>query len=299
MNKNILITGGTGLVGSKLTKVLIDKGYNVGILSRKKTANANVKCFFWDYTKNEIDINAIKFADVIVNLVGENISNKKWTKEQKLKIIQSRVKSVELLKSKFIELNKKDFDFISASAIGYYGTFTSDKLFYEDDDAGKDFLSDVVKKWENAVDELIPFANRVLKFRIGVVLSSNGGALPKMLNVTKKGIGSALGQGNQYMPWISLDDLVRLFVYSIENIQLKGVYNAVSPIHITNKEFMQVLAKSLQKPFFMPNVPEFVLKAMYGKMSSLLLYGSRVSSGKLVKTGFIFKDDLNAVLSKL
>lgn len=299
MNKNILITGGTGLVGSKLTEKLIEKGYNVGILSRKKIPDSNIKYFFWDYEKNEIDIDALKFADVIVNLVGENISNRKWSKIQQLKIINSRVKTVELIKSKIIELDNKKCDFISASAIGYYGTITSDKIFYEDDDAGKDFLSEVVVKWEKAVDELTPFVNRVLKFRIGVVLSNDGGALPKMINVTQKGIGSALGKGNQYMPWISIDDLVRLLLFGVESSQIMGVYNAVSPVHITNKEFMQKLAESLNKPFFMPNVPEFVLKTMYGQMSSLLLYGSRVSSEKLLKAGFVFKDNLDAVLSKL
>lgn len=299
MNKNILITGGTGLVGSKLTEKLIEKGYNVGILSRKKISDSNIKYFFWDYEKNEIDIDALKFADVIVNLVGENISNRKWSKIQQLKIINSRVKTVELIKSKIIELDNKKCDFISASAIGYYGTITSDKIFYEDDDAGKDFLSEVVVKWEKAVDELTPFVNRVLKFRIGVVLSNDGGALPKMINVTQKGIGSALGKGNQYMPWISIDDLVRLLLFGVESSQIMGVYNAVSPVHITNKEFMQKLAESLNKPFFMPNVPEFVLKTMYGQMSSLLLYGSRVSSEKLLKAGFVFKDNLDAVLSKL
>lgn len=299
MNKNILITGGTGLVGSKLTEKLIEKGYNVGILSRKKISDSNIKYFFWDYEKNEIDIDALKFADVIVNLVGENISNRKWSKIQQLKIINSRVKTVELIKSKIIELDNIKCDFISASAIGYYGTITSDKIFYEDDDAGKDFLSEVVVKWEKAVDELTPFVNRVLKFRIGVVLSNDGGALPKMINVTQKGIGSALGKGNQYMPWISIDDLVRLLLFGVESSQIMGVYNAVSPVHITNKEFMQKLAESLNKPFFMPNVPEFVLKTMYGQMSSLLLYGSRVSSEKLLKAGFVFKDNLDAVLSKL
>lgn len=299
MNKNILLTGGTGLIGNVLSKKLLDKGNNVGILTRQNKKSERIKYFNWDYTLNKIDKKAIDFADIIINLVGANIGDKKWTTKQKNIIIDSRVKSINLLASE-LEKNEKKIDaFISASAIGYYGTTTTDKIYKETDKSGNDFLSEVVVKWENAIEKIIPFADRVVKLRIGVVLSKDGGALPKMLNITKKGLGSAIGTGNQFMPWISLEDLSNMIIFSTENNNITGIYNAVSPEHVANKDFMNKLAKSLNKPFFMPNVPSFVLKTVFGEMSSLLLEGSRVSADKIINSGFKFKHSLDSFLNEI
>ncbi|MBN2892867.1 MAG: TIGR01777 family oxidoreductase [Bacteroidales bacterium] len=299
MTKNILITGGSGLVGKHLSDLLIQKGYNVGILSRNPTKSDKIKYFHWDYTKNEIDSEAIDFANVIIHLAGANISHKKWTNSQKKIIIDSRVKTTELILSELKKSNKKLDAFISASAIGFYGTKTTEKIFVEEDKSGTDFLSEVVVKWENSVDLVTNFTQRIVKLRIGVVLSKDGGALLKMTNIIKKGIGSPLGSGKQYMPWISIEDLAHLFLYAAENQNITEAYNAVSPIHITNSEFMKGLAKQMNKPFFMPKVPAFAMKAILGEMASLLLEGSRVSSKKIQDAGFTFKYDLETVLKTL
>lgn len=298
MKKNILITGGSGLIGRNLTNLLLKNNYNVGILTRKDKPDNKIKYFTWNYENKQLDEKALVFADSIIHLAGENISNKRWTNKQKQKIIDSRVKTTTLIYEILNKKNHKLENFISASAIGYYGTFTSDKIFTEQNQAGDDFLSEVVVKWENAADKLKDFSNNLLKFRIGVVLSHKGGALVEMYNVVKKGIGSALGSGNQYMPWISLNDLSRLFLYGLEN-NLNGVYNAVNPEHITNKVFMQKMTKYFNKPFFMPAIPSFMLKALFGQKASLLLEGSRVSSDKIINKGFVFKDTLNKVFDKI
>lgn len=297
MANNILITGGTGLVGKELTALLLEHGYNVAVLSRNLKNDPKVKYFVWDYENDYIDDDAIKFADIIIHLAGENISEKRWSDKQRKKIIDSRVKTTLLLKNALERNNKKLSAFISASAIGYYGTFTSEKIFKEDSEPGSDFLADVVVRWEKSVDSLLQFSQRIVKYRIGVVLSKKGGALPKIYNIVKTGLGSALGSGKQYMPWISLKDLTRAFLFSVEN-ELNGVYNIVSTEHYTNYDFTKHIATFLSKPFFAPKTPSVALKLLYGEMASLLLEGSRISSEKIISSGFVFKDSLDEVLNE-
>ncbi|MBN1251144.1 MAG: TIGR01777 family oxidoreductase [Bacteroidales bacterium] len=288
MDKNILIAGGTGLVGTELSKLLTQKGYNVAVLSRNKNFKV-YKSFYWNYEQGILDVEAIEFADVIINLTGENISNKRWTKKQKEIIIDSRIKTTNLIFEKTKSAKNKPITYISASAIGYYGTFTSEKIFTEEDKAGNDFLAKTGISWEKSADQFNLLNIRTLKLRIGVVFSKNGGALPKIIKPVKFGIGSAIGKGKQYIPWIEISDLARIFLFIIENKNTNSVYNAVSPNFISNYELTKSLAKILKKPFFFPNIPAFIMKLIFGEMSSILIKGSRVSSDKIQKEGFEFK----------
>ncbi|MEN8139260.1 MAG: TIGR01777 family oxidoreductase [Bacteroidota bacterium] len=288
MGKNVLITGGTGLVGRAVSKLLESKGYNIAVLSRKKNVKG-VKSFHWDYTKGIIDKKAIEFADVIIHLAGENISNKNWSTQQKEKIVESRVNTTELLFDAVRTSSKKVEAFISASAVGYYGSITSPKIFKENDLPGNDFLAQTVLQWENQVDMFNDISVRTVKLRFGVVLSKHGGALQKMLTPIKLGLGSPLGSGRQYIPWIEISDLAEMILFAVENENISSTYNAVSPEHITNSELTKKIAKHLNKGYFMPNVPSFILKMLFGKMSDIILKGSRVSSDKIQNEGFKFK----------
>lgn len=286
---NVLITGGTGLVGKALVELLNSKGYNVAVLSRSKKING-IQSFYWDYEKGVLEDEAIEFADVIIHLAGENISNKRWTKKQKQKIVDSRVKTTNLLYDKIKTAKSKPRIFISASAIGYYGTFTSDKIFKEDDGAGNDFLAKTVVEWERSVNKISELNLRVVILRTGVVFSEKGGALPKILKPIKLGFGAAIGNGKQYIPWIDVNDLAQMYLFAIENEKMNSIYNAVTPFHITNYELTKKLAKKLNRSFFMPNIPAFIMKLIFGEMASILLYGSQVSSEKIEKEGFGFKN---------
>jgi hypothetical protein len=288
MAKNVLITGGTGLVGSALIKLLTNEGYTIAVLSRN-TKNIGLKSFYWDTDNELLDDKALGFADYIIHLAGESVAGKKWTALQKQKIIDSRVKTTNLLFNRIKEADKKPQRIISASAIGYYGSITSEKVFNENDLPGNDFLSDVVVKWEKSVDQFSLLGIETIKLRIGVVISKEGGALAKMVAPVKMGLGSAIGSGKQYLPWIAIDDLTKMILFAMEKTEPKPVYNAVAPEHINNYNFMKTLAKVHKRPFFLPNVPAFIMKAMFGEMSTILLNGSRVSSKRIISDGFKFK----------
>lgn len=295
MKLKVLISGGTGLVGQAIAQLLREKDYEIAVLSRRKKIEG-IKSFYWDYEKNEIDEQSIEFADIIIHLAGENISNKKWTFEQKKKIISSRVQTTELLHKSIENSKNKPKAFLSASAIGYYGSTTSNFIFKEDDHAGDDFLAETVVKWEESVEKIQKIGIPTAALRIGVVMTEKGGALPKMLMPVKLGFGSPIGSGKQWIPWISLEDLARMFVFVLEEKLLKKthqsfqVYNAVSPNHINNAQLTRQLAKTIKRPFFMPAVPSFILKLIFGEMAMILLEGSRVSSEKIQQAGFEFND---------
>jgi uncharacterized protein (TIGR01777 family) len=292
--KNILITGGTGLVGRNLIKLLEANNYRVAVLSRS-TRSGNTKSFLWDYNKGTIDNEAIDFADVIIHLVGENVSSKKWTPQQKKKIVESRTLTTNLLYESLKQNNKRLEAFISASAVGIYGSRTSDKIFRETDSPANDFLAQTVVEWEKSVSNIAALNIPVAMLRLGVVMSQQGGALPKMLAPVKFGFGAALGTGKQWVPWIEINDLSRLFHFVIEKLlSTPGknsieIYNAVSPHHITNNHLMKQLSKALRKPFFFPPVPAFVFRLIYGEMAVILLEGSRVSAQKIIDEGFHFQ----------
>jgi uncharacterized protein (TIGR01777 family) len=290
MAEKILITGGSGFVGQALIKLLVSQGYQLMVFSRKEKQNTQeVRYYNWNVEKGLVDEVPILEADYIIHLAGENISQSKWTKKRKKQIIDSRVLSTELL---YAVLAKKSHNlkaFISASAIGIYGTETTHEIFSEESITGADFLASVCESWENSVDRIGQLGIRTVKLRTGVVLGKEGGALQKMLLPIEMGIGSALGSGSQIMSWIHIEDLCLMYLLAMNNEKMNGAYNAVVGDALTNKELSQSIANRLNKPFIMPNVPAFLLKIIFGEMASILLYGSQVSSNKIQKAGFIFK----------
>jgi uncharacterized protein (TIGR01777 family) len=282
----ILVTGGTGFIGKQLCKLLQDKGYSVRILSRTKSEYPSH--FVWNIGKNYIDKQAIINVDYIIHLAGAGIADKRWTKSRKQELISSRVKSTNLLFSYIKTYNPNLKAFISSSGVGYYGAITSSKIFAEQEKPGKDFISTICKLWENAALQFNSINIRTVIFRTGVVFSKEGGAFHKISKPIKLGFGAVLGNGQQYMPWIHIDDLCAIFLKAIENTTITGTYNAVCPEHITNKQITKTISKTFRKPLWLPNIPPFILRIIFRDMSAILLYGSRISSKKIQKTGFQF-----------
>jgi uncharacterized protein (TIGR01777 family) len=284
----ILITGGSGTLGSALTQKLLKNNIEVVHLTREKNSKNDVKNYLWDWSKNEIDENCLIGVTHIVHLAGAGIAEKAWTKRRKNIIVKSRVLTARLLLSKINALDLKLSAFISASAVGYYGAQISEKTFIETDKSYEDFMGNCCKQWENAADKYNPIT-RVSKFRLGVILDKNSGALFKIARMVKNRIGSPLGNGKQYMPWIHLEDAVNLFYFAIMNNEIKGTFNAVSQEIITNKELIFKIGKVLNRKIWMPNVPSFVLKFIYGEMSDTILKGVKVSNEKIKSLNFKFK----------
>ncbi len=282
----VLISGGTGLIGNKLSKMLREKGYDVRILSRQPSKNNYY--IHWDIDRNFIQENALLNIDTIIHLAGEGIADKNWTEERKKEIIDSRLNSTRLLFDLLSKKNHQVHQFISASAIGYYSE-RGDELMFEDSNSSNDFLGTTCALWEKEVDKISTLAIRTVKIRTGIVLSTQGGALKKMVIPFKLGFGSALGNGKQWMSWIHEDDLCNMYIYAIENKKLNGAYNAVAPNPVTNNEFSKTLASVLKSPYWFPRIPTFILKLLFGEMSVVVLGSTRVSSEKIINAGFIFR----------
>jgi hypothetical protein len=287
--QNILITGGTGLVGQALTQLLLKEGYQVSYLSRSEQNIPNIKTYLWDVKKQTIDAQAIQKADAIIHLAGAGVAEERWTNSRKQEILESRTDSTTLLVKALKDTSHAVKTFISASAIGYYGLDTGSTLINEDSQAGNDFLAEVTKSWERSVEDISDLGIRTTKLRIGVVLSEKGGALPKIMQPVKFGAGAALGSGKQYMSWIHIKDLARMFLFVLQQDKMEGIYNAVGPNPLNNVEITQAIAKTLGRPLFLPNVPEFALKLMMGEMAGIVIGGNRVSSQKIEKAGFDFQ----------
>lgn len=288
MNK-VLIAGGTGLVGSYLIKGLIDKGYTPVVLTRNARIKRGYTTFAWDPSRAYIDKESFKGLNIIINLSGANIGESRWTISRKKEILESRIKSTSLLYNTAKELNTTPVKYISASATGFYGAITGDRIFTEDDEPADDFLGDICSSWENEADRFKNLASKVIKLRLGIVLDKNDGALKRMLLPAKLYIGSAIGTGRQYIPWIHPEDLTNIFIKAIEDDNMDGSYNAVSPSYVTNKEFLKTLTTVLKKPFLGLNTPSSVLIMLFGEMANIVLEGSRVSPKKIMDAGYKFK----------
>ncbi|MEN8193495.1 MAG: TIGR01777 family oxidoreductase [Bacteroidota bacterium] len=297
--QKILVTGSSGLIGRKLVLYLSSKNYIVHQLSRTKDYN-KPHHYFWDIEKGIIEESALIGVDHIIHLAGAGIAEKRWTKQRKEEIIKSRVKSTEILFHEVFKLNVKPKTLISASAIGYYGTSTSDKTFIEEDIPGNDFLGTVCKLWEDSSLRFNDLDIRNVRLRLGSVLSTEGGALPKMMLPIKLGIGSALGTGKQFVPWIHIDDVIKIFEWSIQNENMAGSYNVVASEYKTYSEFVKVIAEKLNKPLFMPNISRFILKMALGEMSQIVLEGSKISNQKIIDSGYTFSfPTLESAISNL
>ncbi len=285
----VLITGGSGLVGRHLSMKLKDKGYKVSLLSRSPGKNSGIKSYFWDPGKDEINHTAITEADFIVHLAGSGIGDKRWTSARKKDIIDSRVKTADLIRKTARDKGKRLKAFITISGSNYYGTLTSERIFSETDPPADDFLGEVCRLWEEAADRFSGVGDRVVKIRTGIVLARKAGVLSRILTPVRLGIGSPIGSGKQYVPWIHMDDLCNIFIKAIEDQNMKGAYNAAAPQDITNSDLMGSLAHQLGKPFWFPAIPTFIMKMMFGEMAGILLEGSRISSEKIRAAGFNFR----------
>lgn len=297
----VLIMGGTGLIGKNLTRHLIAKGYEVIIVSRKpsKTSDNPMITFSnWNIDEQKIDIDAIAKVDYIINLAGAGVMEKKWTTKYKKEIVESRTKSSELLISTLQQNTNHIKAIISASAIGWYGRdFTpplskgegAKNLFVETDPADENFLGETCRLWEESIEPVTKLNKRLVKLRIGIVLSNDGGALAEFKKPLRFGIAAILGGGKQVLSWIHIDDLCRMFIYAIENEQLSGSYNAVAPLPVNNKKLILKLAKIMREQFYIPvHVPQFVLKLILGKRSTEILKSATVSCEKIKVAGFTF-----------
>ena len=277
----ILITGGTGLVGTRLTELLIKRNHEVRILSRSPKGENEYK---WDVSENFIEDKALDSIDFIIHLAGAGIADKRWSDERKKVIIDSRVETANLLYRKIKAQNISLKGFIAASGSNYYGAKTSDKIFEEKNDVGIDFLGAVCQKWEAAANQFKELEIPVTILRTGIVLSKEGGALEKM----KTPIISPLGSGKQYMSWIHIDDLCAAYIKAVEE-DFTGIYNTVSPEYHTSISFSKALAKAIKRPYLPIAVPGLLLKLAFGELAVILLEGSRLSSKKIEEKGFVFK----------
>ena len=291
--ETVLVTGGTGLIGQALTKALLEKNYSVIILSRdpgkQKKTHQNLRYAAWNIKQQTIDKNAIAEADHIVHLAGAGVADKRWTEKRKKEIVDSRVKSGNLLVKCLTEEVNKVKAVIGILGTGFYGADFSGKAFTEIDPPANDFLGNTCKQWEESLKPLKSIGKRLIQYRTGAVLSNAGGAIKEFKKPLQFGFATILGSGKQIISWIYIDDLVRLFIYAIENTSLNGVYNAVTPNPVSNKELILELARTNRK-FYIPfYVPAFVLKLVFGELSTEVLKSATVSSKKIEQAGFSFQ----------
>ena len=269
--KKILIAGGTGFVGKQLIDFLVGKGYSIHVLTRKPSANSlkNICFFQWDIERQYIDKKAFEGVEILINLTGANIGEKRWTEQRKKEIIDSRINSIDVL-YQYISENKFNINtFISSSAVGFYGAVTTDKTFVETSESGNDFLASVCQKWEDAALKFNDLGIRTIILRKGVILGKEGGMVKKLSPLAKLGINVSLGSGKQYLPWIDIRDLVRLYDFILSNTQLKGIFNAVATEQITMSDLSKALLQAFGKKSFLPNAPAFVIRLLFGKLSPL------------------------------
>lgn len=286
----VLITGATGLVGQEIVKLCHSKNIQVNYLTTRKSKiskDENYKGFYWNTDTREIDTDCFKKVDGIIHLAGASIS-KRWTESYKKEVIDSRVESTQLLIDSLKGESHSIKQVVSASAIGVYPDSLTNYYDQTHKSVSDSFLGGVVQAWEQAVDGFSKLNIKVTKVRIGLVLSNKGGALKEIAKPIKFGVGAAFGSGKQWQSWIHIDDLAKTFLFVLEN-QLDGVYNGVAPNPVTNNELTKTVAKVLNKPLFLPNIPEFVMKMVLGEMHIILFESQRVSSKKIETKGFEFE----------
>lgn len=284
----VLIAGGTGLIGRRMTILLRERGHQVRILTRNPKTDDQFK---WNSAKGEIDPAALDGVDVVVNLAGEGIADWLWTKKRKEAIVKSRVEATTTLVKALANGKHPIKAFIQASASGFYGNPGKEMVDENSKPQPGDFLSDTCVAWENAFHQIeLPNVRKVV-LRIGIVMTKEGGALAKMLPTYKLGFGVRFGDGQQFYPWIHTEDVCGVFIHAIENSQMEGTYNANHPKPLTQEEVARQIAISLGKTPRLIPAPAFMLKLTMGEMSAILLYSCNSSAKKIVDTGYQFKYD--------
>lgn len=298
----IIITGGTGLIGTELVQTLARDGHQVTSLAREVKSQPNDATTFvrWDIERGVIENpSQLEAHDAVIHLAGESVSEGRWTDEKKRCIRDSRVKGTRLLVETLTRLNQSPKVLLSASAIGYYGENRGDEILMEESAAGNDFLADVCREWEAEAARAKDFGMRVVLLRTGIVLSPKGGALAKLLPVFKFGIGGNLGDGRQFMSWIALDDQIAAIRFALENETVRDAVNLTAPHPVTNAEFTETLGRVLSRPTFF-SVPSFAMRLAFGEMAAAVLGSLRVLPKKLEAAGYEFKfPELETVLRQL
>ncbi len=280
---NILVSGGTGFIGEKLVQLLISKGHVVRVLQRKSKDLP----FYWNLDKKEIDEKSFEDLDAIIHLAGAPIS-KPWTKKYKKELYESRIFTANFLYESCKKFSSFPKVFISASGVAFYGNDLTNKLLTEEDDFGIDFLSQLTVDWEKSANQFLDFGTRVSVLRTPIVLAEKGGILDVLKPIFKLGLGANIGNGKNYMSWIHLDDLISMYDFVLNN-PVRGPVNAVADEVVNQNEFNKSLAKSLNKPFFVPNIPASIIKFVLGERSILVLCNGRISNEKIKKYGFTFR----------
>jgi uncharacterized protein (TIGR01777 family) len=301
----IFVTGGSGLIGSRLKKRLRDRGDDIVILTRRPEALAKepgIVVLGGDPTERGSWMDAIKDCDAVVNLVGEGIFNKRWSPAFKETLIKSRVASTKNVAAALAATPKKTDGsakvIISASAIGYYGVHGAEEVT-EAGPPGNDFMAQICVQWENATQEAAAAGVRVVMLRVGVVLDRNGGALKKMLLPFKMFVGGPVGNGQQYLSWIHHDDLVGQILFALDRANVTGPLNGTAPKPVTNAEFSKALGKALGRPSFLPT-PTFMLRLAMGEVAGVITTGQRVLPKASLDAGYAFRfRDVDAALSDI
>lgn len=295
MSKRIIITGATGLIGKKLADALISRGDELIVFSRdtkkaKSISPTGVECVEWNYQRPDQWKSKLENADAVVHLAGINLFAKRWNEKFKKEVIDSRKVSTKNLVEAITSRANKPEVFISASGIGYYGD-CGDKILNEDSPLGKDFLADICEVWESESRRTGEFGIRNVQIRTGLVLSTQDGALKKMLLPFKFFIGGPLGNGKQWASWLHIDDIVAIYLHAIDNQNISGAVNAASPNPVRMKEFAKTLAKILHRPSLFP-VPKFALKIVVGEAAEVVTASQRVDVKKLLSSGYKFKFEM-------
>jgi uncharacterized protein len=294
----VLVTGASGLIGREVCGLLEGEGHEVHRTSRRASSGSGGSSFQWMPETQVLPPEAIAEADAVIHLAGEPIAEKRWSSEEKRKIRDSRVLGTRNLVAGLSAAGKPPSVLISGSAVGYYGDGGSRELD-ESAPAGEGFLSDICREWENEALAAAKLGMRVATVRTGVVLSTKGGALQRMLPAFRLGAGGKLGSGEQWFPWIHIADIAGLFLHSLTRDTVSGAVNGVAPGIVNNAEYTDTIAGVLQRPALV-NVPEFALKLLFGEMSEVLLSSQRVTPRVALETGYQFKfADLKSALSNL
>lgn len=285
----VLIAGATGLIGKELVKQCLEKGMEINYLTTRESKleqRENYRGFYWDPSSNIIDPEAFDRVSTIINLAGAPVS-KRWTSSYKKTILDSRIKSTNLLYSSLKGIDHMVEQYISASGISIYPSSTDHLYSEEHSKASDSFLGKVTEAWEQAAEKFSFLGIQVAKVRTGIVLASNEGALPQIVKPVKNNLGAPLGSGDQWQSWIHLEDMANIYVWLLQH-RKSGIYNAVAPGPVTNKKLTRVIAEELDRSLWLPNVPKFMLRLLLGEMADLVLESQLVSAQKLEAENFRF-----------
>lgn len=297
MKRTFLLAGGTGFIGSRLADLLRSQGHEVRLLTRTPQGPGQ---FGWDPAAGRIDDDAVRGADVVVNLAGAGIAERRWTPARKKLIIESRVQSANVLRDAFQRLSYQPQAYLAASAIGYYGNSGEPWMNENDAPADQGFLVESTTAWEQATETIGALGIRTVVFRIGIVLETSGGALRELIRPLRLGIGGYFGDGQAWYSWVHRDDVCRMFLWAAENPKVEGIYNAVAPNPARNKDLVKATAKAMRQPALFVPGPVFGLRLVFGEMADAILNSTRVSAEKIIHAGFHFQyPDLDGALTHI